>query len=206
MPAREPDAKRKILEAAVTEYADRGRDGVRLEHVAERAGVNKALVYRYFGDRDGLFLAAMRDTFASRERLLDDPPETLGDTMRAWADRFRNDKVFLRMILREAIEADAARPVEKKLREGYYARQIEQIRAFQRSGQLPRGAPPEHLFLALLGLLAVPFLLPQITRLTTGSSPHGVAFTSDWARTLAAIAGALGSTERTVSGADPGGP
>jgi AcrR family transcriptional regulator len=49
-------AREAILEAAVQEFVEHGYDGVRMEHVARRAGCNKALVYRYFGDRDLLWL------------------------------------------------------------------------------------------------------------------------------------------------------
>jgi AcrR family transcriptional regulator len=47
----------KILDAAVTEAAAQGVAGLTTEGVARRAGVNRATVYRRFGDRDGLIEA-----------------------------------------------------------------------------------------------------------------------------------------------------
>lgn len=188
---REPEAKGRILRAAIAEYAERGRAGVRIEHVAARASVNKALVYRYFGDRDALFDAAMREVFSSRLTLLEDLPDTLEGTMKLWAERFRRDPMFLRMIVREAIEGDPSRPAERTLRREYYRRQIDQVAGFQASGELPREADPEYLFLALLGLLAVPMMLPQIARLVSGRGPEGRAFSEGWDRAIAAVAGAL---------------
>ncbi len=41
----------RILNAAAMEFTERGVDGVRMEHVAKRTNVNKALVYRHFGNK-----------------------------------------------------------------------------------------------------------------------------------------------------------
>ena len=50
---RNPEATRKkLLTAARREFANRGLAGARVDDIAERAGVNKQLVYHYFGDKD----------------------------------------------------------------------------------------------------------------------------------------------------------
>lgn len=43
-----------ILDAAHAVLAERGRDGLTMEAVAARCGVDKALVYRHFANRDGI--------------------------------------------------------------------------------------------------------------------------------------------------------
>jgi len=45
----------RILEAATTEFAARGIGGARVSRIAEVAGCNKAMIYAYFGSKDGLF-------------------------------------------------------------------------------------------------------------------------------------------------------
>jgi len=57
---RNPEATRqKLLTAARREFADSGLAGARVDEIAARAGVNKQLVYHYFGDKDALYLAVL---------------------------------------------------------------------------------------------------------------------------------------------------
>jgi AcrR family transcriptional regulator len=50
----------ELIEAGLKEFATRGFAATRLEDVAKRAGVAKGTIYRYFADKEALFLAAMR--------------------------------------------------------------------------------------------------------------------------------------------------
>ena len=62
---RDPAATRqKLLVAARREFADNGLAGARVDEIAERAGVNKQLVYHYFGDKDALYLAVLEWVYA----------------------------------------------------------------------------------------------------------------------------------------------
>jgi TetR/AcrR family transcriptional regulator len=57
---RDPAATRKkLLTAARREFAASGLAGARVDEIAARAGVNKQLVYHYFGDKDALYLAVL---------------------------------------------------------------------------------------------------------------------------------------------------
>ena len=57
---RDPAAtRRKLLTAARREFASSGLAGARVDEIAARAGVNKQLVYHYFGDKDALYLAVL---------------------------------------------------------------------------------------------------------------------------------------------------
>src|ERR1700752_1441647 len=79
---RDPAATRgKLLVAARRELGSRGLAGARVDEIAARAGVNKQLVYHYFGDKDGLYLAVLELVYeeiraAERELNLEGlPPE-----------------------------------------------------------------------------------------------------------------------------------
>ncbi|WP_157269035.1 TetR/AcrR family transcriptional regulator [Azohydromonas aeria] len=69
-PAPEPrtrDAERSrqaILDAACAAFAETGLGGTRLDHIAERAGVDKRLIYYYFENKEKLFLAALEEVYA----------------------------------------------------------------------------------------------------------------------------------------------
>ena len=59
----QPEARRNaILQAALVEFAREGLAGARMDAIAEAAGVNKALLYYYFSDKDTLY-GAILDRF-----------------------------------------------------------------------------------------------------------------------------------------------
>ena len=53
-----------ILASARDEFSQRGLAGARMDSIAERAGLNKRLIYYYFGSKDDLFLAVLEGTYA----------------------------------------------------------------------------------------------------------------------------------------------
>ena len=53
------DSRGDILAAARASFAERGYDATSLRSVARAAGVDPALVHRFFGGKSGLFAAAM---------------------------------------------------------------------------------------------------------------------------------------------------
>jgi len=52
-----------ILASARDEFSARGLAGARMDSIAERAGLNKRLIYYYFGSKDDLFLAVLERTY-----------------------------------------------------------------------------------------------------------------------------------------------
>jgi TetR/AcrR family transcriptional regulator len=52
-----------LLAAARREFAQHGLAGARVDEIAARAGVNKQLVYHYFGDKDALYLAVLEGVY-----------------------------------------------------------------------------------------------------------------------------------------------
>src|SRR5437588_316888 len=52
-----------ILQAAIQEFAHHGIAGARTDAIARSAGVNKALLYYYFKDKQTLYGAAMDHAF-----------------------------------------------------------------------------------------------------------------------------------------------
>jgi TetR/AcrR family transcriptional regulator len=61
----EPEKTRaSILKAALEEFSNEGVAGARTDEIARRAGVNKALLYYYFKDKEGLYAAALEQVFS----------------------------------------------------------------------------------------------------------------------------------------------
>ncbi|MBU1176048.1 MAG: TetR family transcriptional regulator [Alphaproteobacteria bacterium] len=52
-----------ILQAALNEFSSAGYEGARVDRIAEKAGVSKPLLYDYFGDKDDLYAAALREAY-----------------------------------------------------------------------------------------------------------------------------------------------
>lgn len=178
----------RILDAAAVEFAERGLHGTRMEHVARRAGLNKALVYRHFGDRDRLFDETLRRQIEQRTALLSTLPETLAGMLRTWSRRQRADAGFLRLIAQEGLVHDGGEPRAAAERRAYYRRQIGLLERMQEAGRLPRAMDLEALFFALLLLTVGPVLLPQIQALILGGEDA-----ERWEAFLAQLSAALES-------------
>ncbi|MEM7532577.1 MAG: TetR/AcrR family transcriptional regulator, partial [Chloroflexota bacterium] len=177
------DTRERILEATAYEMGTSGLRGARIEAIAARAKCNKALVYRYFNDRDTLFIEAFRHQLAKRLSVLGELPNDLGDILAHWTTQTLADRDFIRLIQREAVDynwpedgEDRPPPVEKESRENYYDIQINMIRNLQEAGGLDPTLDSEMLFLALLGLISLPTLLPQIALLSTGLESNSPEF------------------------------
>ncbi|MBA3477463.1 MAG: TetR family transcriptional regulator, partial [Lautropia sp.] len=62
--SRDPEATREaILTAATDEFAAFGLGGARVDRIAERAGINKRMLYYYFGQKEDLFLAVLERSY-----------------------------------------------------------------------------------------------------------------------------------------------
>jgi AcrR family transcriptional regulator len=80
-------ARARILEAATAEFAARGYDGGRIEAIARRAGVNKALLYYYFPSKGELYRRLVLEHLGAAAAVLEqaaagvDPPAEVLERM-----------------------------------------------------------------------------------------------------------------------------
>jgi AcrR family transcriptional regulator len=54
-------SRQALLDAAAALFQERGYDGATIREIGERAGVDPALIARYFDGKEGLYLAALAD-------------------------------------------------------------------------------------------------------------------------------------------------
>ncbi|KAB2350791.1 TetR/AcrR family transcriptional regulator [Actinomadura rudentiformis] len=91
-PARRPPGRRPgptetreaILASARELFADKGYDGASLRAIARGAGVDPALVHHFFGNKEGVFIAAMQfpvDPGELLPKIFGTRREDLGETM-----------------------------------------------------------------------------------------------------------------------------
>lgn len=57
------DAKSRILDAALEEFALKGKEGARMQAIADRAGINKAMLNYYFTNKRQLYIEAVKQVF-----------------------------------------------------------------------------------------------------------------------------------------------
>lgn len=62
-------ARDAVLNAARVEFAAKGLDGGRINEIAHRAGVNKQLIYYYFGSKEELYRAALEAVYLEIRRM-----------------------------------------------------------------------------------------------------------------------------------------
>lgn len=67
-------SKQTILQAATGEFCQHGFSGARVETIAARSRSNMRMIYHYFGNKEGLYLAVLEAAYArlrNREHALD---------------------------------------------------------------------------------------------------------------------------------------
>jgi len=79
MPGDAEATRRKLMDAAVEEFATYGIAGARVDRIAETAKCNKALIYHYFGNKDSLFEAVFNEVCGDTVREVPlDPADLAG--------------------------------------------------------------------------------------------------------------------------------
>ncbi len=76
------DTRAALLDAARVEFTERGFDGATVRAIAQRAGVDPAMVNHWFGGKDALFVAVMEIPVNPGEiipRVLDGDPEQVAE-------------------------------------------------------------------------------------------------------------------------------
>lgn len=53
----------RLIQAATDAFARSGYQGARVDNIAKRAGINKQLVYHYFGSKDALYAAVLENAY-----------------------------------------------------------------------------------------------------------------------------------------------
>ena len=102
------DTKRRLLEAAAKEFAERGIAGARVDRIAAAAAANKALIYSYFGNKEELFDAVFNALVVDTvEDVPIDPADLPGYAGRLF-DRTQQQPYAWRLALWHALERGSA--------------------------------------------------------------------------------------------------
>ncbi|RAK52272.1 TetR/AcrR family transcriptional regulator [Phenylobacterium deserti] len=124
-PARSRNAaatRAAILKAACGRFSREGYDGASLRDLASDAGVDPALICRYFGSKEDLFAEALKNCAS--------PPDLFGGDPKSFPERVAQMLVVepkpegklehLLMVLRSAASTKAAEIIRRNNRETFY--------------------------------------------------------------------------------------
>lgn len=125
----EDGTRTNILNVALQEFSRLGLSGARIDAIAAESGANKGMIYYYFGSKQGLYVAALEESYR-RFRQIEDQVQlddslpaaaALGRLVGASFDFHAAHPEFVRMVMGENIN------------QGEYIRKIPELRAINRS-------------------------------------------------------------------------
>src|SRR6266536_1725605 len=147
--------RRRLKEAATAEFAEHGPDGTTMARIAERAGINKERLYKYFGDKQAVSVAPVPSGF-----------EEIGEFAGRTFDYQAAHPQLVRLLLWEGLSGGVA---DEANRTAHYKKKAQAYAAAQRDGVLDDELSPEHLVFMIIGLAAWWVSAPQLARMLTGA-------------------------------------
>jgi TetR/AcrR family transcriptional regulator len=176
-PSRNPErTQERILKAAFKEFAGKGFAGARVDGIARRAGINKRMLYHYFGDKEALFREVLRRKIAQRQAWGAATPNEPEESLLYWFELACRDADWIRLLEWEALQFIEKRLIDERRRSESVGRAVERIRNRQKLGYLSNDYNPKHMLLAMTALTWFPLAFPQLTRLITGHAFSEPAF------------------------------
>jgi TetR/AcrR family transcriptional regulator len=154
-----------LIAAATAEFAAKGRDGARVSEIAERAGVNKQLISYYFGGKDGLYQAILRQ-WEDQEEQLGEPGIDLAELATRYLQVGHAQPDLQRLFLRECLVQDVTDVAHEP-----DAPDLEPLRAAQQAGQIAAELDPAFVLLALQSIVVAGAQFPGDVKRLTGLDP-----------------------------------
>ncbi len=163
----------RILEVATRVFAAKGFAGSPLSEIVRASGVNKRMVYHYFGDKQGLYRAAfvhqwgeLKNWFdrALRRRLEEAGASSpsIGDAMLealgVFSDFLSTHQEFVRLLLWDGLEGGAvSKSIWTDVRGPIFAQIEFLVKQGQKEGWLEASLDPAHVVISFLGATTIYF-------------------------------------------------
>jgi TetR/AcrR family transcriptional regulator len=178
---RPEQSRAAILKAAVREFAREGVAGARTDAIAQSAGVNKALLYYYFRDKEALYQAVLDEVFGGVRAAIHHalsqelpPRERLASYVRAHFDYIASNPLYPRVVLAEFLRAgrDSSRlePVVKNYFRPIFLELSTLLNEGFESGDFRR-VNPIHFIPSMIAVIVFYFNAVPIMKLMTGVDP-----------------------------------
>lgn len=142
-------SKKRIIKSALTMFALKGFDAVRVDDIARNAHCNKAMIYYHFSSKRELYQSILEDILKD---MLDQMNPIFGSTVQpaqklrlvlsSFIDRYNENDEFIRLMMREVLaNGKNLRSESKNLMRTFFMCTQKIIKEGQESGQILQGNP-----------------------------------------------------------------
>jgi AcrR family transcriptional regulator len=179
------EVRKRILDAALQSFAEKGFDGATTRQIAGRANVPLGLLRYYFGDKLKLWQASVDQAFGELRSGLDatiikprnaaedrDPLSAIRAGIRAHVHFVAENPEFVRLMHEEGKRrGPRMRWLVDRHVKPLFERLVPVIAQLQELGRLPKDIEPLHFAYALIGSIDVIFHQAEECRRVTGVDP-----------------------------------
>jgi TetR/AcrR family transcriptional regulator len=178
---RPEQSRAAILKAAVAEFAREGVAGARMDAIAHSAGLNKALLYYYFKDKEALYEAVLDEVFVGvREAIRNalsqqlPPPDRLRAYVHAHFDYIASHPLYPRIVHAEFLRAGKEPSRLQRVAREYFRPVFADIAALLREGASKgefREVDPVQFIPSMIAMIVFFFTTAPIMKVVTGFDP-----------------------------------
>ncbi|MEW6077713.1 MAG: TetR/AcrR family transcriptional regulator [Thermodesulfobacteriota bacterium] len=170
-----------ILDAAAGEFAVYGFSGARVDRIAREAGVNKAMIYYIYKNKDELHLAVLEHLFEAKTRQVEAhlksgnlTLQSLYPVLQGYFKTLLEKKDYATIILYDLAAGGASLRALKKKRPDLYAEfdtVAAMLKLLQQSGAIRSIDPDKSIVLMVLIVVGLAGLLPHMDLVISKKSP-----------------------------------
>jgi AcrR family transcriptional regulator len=176
------ESRATILQAAAREFAEHGVAGARTDAIARQAGVNKALLYYYFKDKETLYGAVLDTAFTGLKetvfRVLDSPTpprEKILAYVGAYFDFIASNQLYPRLMQSEMMrvrkgESEHMDKLVKNYFQPIFGRLSEALREGIAQGEF-REVNPAHFVPSMVAMIVFYFSSAPVMQKIVGFNP-----------------------------------
>src|SRR3954468_2727644 len=178
---RPEESRAAILRAAVREFSREGVAGARTDAIARAAGVNKALLYYYFKDKEALYDAVLDQVFSGVREVIRGalsqqlpPRERLKAYVRAHFDYIAANPQYHRIVNGEFLRAGRESSRMGRVAQQYFRPIFSSLASLLKEGAASgdfQPVNPIHFIPSMISVIAFYFTTAPIMKLLTGFDP-----------------------------------
>ena len=154
--------RRELLDAALLEFSTKGYGGARMDQIVGRTNSNKAMLYHYFGSKEGLYIAVLEEVYADIRRSEAEidfdglsPPDAIRRLVEFTFGYYIDNPSFVRMINNENLHEAAFLKRSKSIAALNTSIIVKLGRILQRgveTSDFRKGIDPTDLYISITGL------------------------------------------------------
>jgi TetR/AcrR family transcriptional regulator len=183
------ESRAAILKAAVREFAREGVAGARTDAIARSAGVNKALLYYYFKDKEALYDAVLDEVFSGVRATIHDalaevcpPRERLQNYVRVHFNYIASNPLYPRIVMAEFLRVGRDPSRIRRVARKYFQPTFSELAALLHEGAEAgdfRRVNPIHFLPSMISVIVFYFSTAPVTKMMMGVDPMSPEFLAE---------------------------